>query len=365
VFKDAVPSAHREEQEEGSMRLQRVVTVVGAHAEGEVGRVITGGVLPPKGATMFEQMENLQRERDWLRGMLLFDPRGCVNCCVNLVTPPADKRADFGMIIIESDYYVPMSGSNLLCTVTVVLETGLVPMREPETVLIVDTPAGLVEVRAECRDGKCRRVTFRNVPSFVMHRDAAVEVSGLGTVGVDVAYGGMIYAIVDAEALGFGVQPDEARDLVAVGERIKAAAAEQLPSVHPENAAIHTINQTEFAGRLEVVDGVKTARNAVIVSPGRIDRCPCGTGTCARVALLHARGELQVGETFRHVSIIGTEFEARAVGEASAGGVPAIIPEISGRAWLTGISHYGIDPEDPFPEGYRLGDTWFRLDQLR
>ncbi len=342
------------------MRLDRVITVVGAHAEGEVGRVITGGVLPPRGATMFERMQTLQREQDWLRGMLLSDPRGGVACAVNLVTPPADPRADFGVIIIESDYYVPMSGSNLLCTVTVVLETGLVPMREPETVLHVDTPAGLVQVRAECRDGKCRRVTFRNVPSFMMHRDAPVEVPGLGTVRVDVAYGGMIYAIVDAGTLGFRVAPDEARELVAVGERIKAAAAEQLPSVHPENPGIHTINQTEFAGPIELVEGVKTARNAVVISPGRLDRCPCGTGTCARLALLHARGELAAGERFRHVSILGTAFDASVVGEAMAGGLPAVIPEISGRAWLTGISHYGVDPEDPFPEGYRLADTWFQ-----
>lgn len=342
------------------MWLDRMVTVVGAHAEGEVGRVITGGVLPPAGATMFERMETLQREQDWLRGMLLFDPRGGVNCCVNLVTPPADPRADFGMIIIESDYYVPMSGSNLLCTVTVVLETGLVRMNEPETILHVDTPAGLVQVRAECRDGKCRRVTFQNVPSFVMHREAAIEVTGLGTVRLDVAYGGMIYAIVDATALGFGIRPDEARDLVAMGERIKGAAADQLPSVHPDNPAIHTINQTEFAGPLELIDGVKTSRNAVIVSPGRIDRCPCGTGTCARLALLHRSGQLAVGEPFRHLSIIDTSFESRIVSETVVGGVPAIVPEISGRAWLTGISHYGTDPEDPFPEGYRLPDTWFR-----
>lgn len=342
------------------MRLERVVTVVGAHAEGEVGRVITGGVLPPRGATMFERMQALEREQDWLRLMLLSDPRGSVNCAVNLVTPPADPRADFGMIVIESDYYVPMSGSNLLCTVTVVLETGLLRMREPETVLTVDTPAGLVAVRAECAGGKCRRVTFRNVPSFVMHRDAQVEVAGIGTIGVDVAYGGMIYAIVDAEALGFAVQPDEARDLVAVGERIKAAAAAQLASVHPENPGIHTVNQTEFAGPVRVVDGLKTARNAVVVSPGRLDRCPCGTGTSARLALLHARGELAVGERFRHVSILDTFFDATVAAPATVAGVPAVIPEITGRAWLTGISHYGLDPEDPFPEGYRLPDTWFQ-----
>jgi proline racemase len=342
------------------MRLQQTITVVGVHAEGEAGRVITGGVLPPKGATMFERMETMQRENDGLRQMLLFDPRGGVTVSVNLVTPAARPDADFGLIVMESDYYVPMSGSNLICAVTAVLETGMVPMKEPETVLRVDTPAGLVEVRAECRDGKCRRVAFRNVPCFVMHRDRMVEVAGVGSLRVDVAYGGMIYAIVNAADLGFRIARDEARDLVAMGERIKAAAAEQLPSVHPENPGIHTINQTEFAGPLEIVDGVKTSRNTVVVSPGRLDRCPCGTGTCARLALLHARGEIAVGETFRHVSIIDTEFQSRVIAEARAGGAPAIIPEISGRAWLTGLSFYGVDPEDPLPSGYRLADTWFQ-----
>jgi len=341
------------------MRLDRLITVVGAHAEGEGGRVITGGVLPPPGATMFERMRNLERDSDWLRGMLLFDPRGGVIATVNLITPPARPDADLGMITIESDYYVPMSGSNLICTVTVALETGMLPMREPETRVAVDTAAGLVVVTAECRDGRCRRIRFANIPSFVMHRDAAVEVEGLGTLRVDVAYGGMIYVIVDAAPLGFGVVPAEARDLVALGERIKLAAAEQLPSVHPENPGIHTINQTLFAGPLEIVDGVKQSRNGVIVSPGRLDRCPCGTGTSARMALLHARGDLATGDRFRHLSILDTVFECRVLAEARAGSVPAIVPEIGGRAWLTGVSHYGVDPEDPFPTGHRLGDTWF------
>ena len=341
------------------MRLDRLITVVGAHAEGEGGRVITGGVLPPKGATMFERMESLQRDDDWLRLMLLSDPRGGVLTCVNLITPPTRPEADIGMIVIESDYYVPMSGSNLICTVTVALETGLLKMIEPETVIRVDTAAGLVRVVAECSGGKCRRIRFANVPAFVMHRDAVVDVPGLGAVPVDVAYGGMIYAIVDAAPLGFAIVPKEARVLVELGERIKRAAAEQLPSVHPEEPGIHTINQTLFAGPLETVEGVKQSRNAVIVSPGRIDRCPCGTGTSARMALLHARGDLATGERFRHLSILDTVFDCRVLSEAAAGPVLAIIPEIAGRAWLTGISHYGVDPEDPFPTGNRLGDTWF------
>jgi proline racemase len=342
------------------MHLRQVITVVGAHAEGEVGRVITGGVLPPKGATMFERMTTMEREQGWVRDMLLFDPRGSVNAAVNLITPPADPKADFGMIVMESDYFVPMSGSNLICTVTVALETGIIPQMEPVTTVRVDTPAGLVEVQAECRNGKCRSVTFRNIPSFVMHRDRMVEVEGLGSIRVDVAYGGMIYAIVNADDLKLGLSRDEGRDLVALGERIKRASAVQLPSVHPENREINTINQTLFAGPLVRERGILTSKNTVVVSPGRLDRSPCGTGTSARMALLHARGELAEGEPFTHVSIIDTEFRCRILATAKAGDTPAIIPEISGRAWLTGVSNYGVDPEDPFPSGYRLSDTWFR-----
>ena len=341
------------------MRMREVITVVGAHAEGEVGRVITGGVLAPPANSMFERQQAIQRDKDWMREMLLSDPRGSVNAAVNLVTPPIAPEADFGMIVIESDYYPPMSGSNLICTVTVVLETGMVPMQELITRLCVDTPAGLVRIKAECAKGKCERVFFDNVPSFVMHSQKAVEVPGLGTVRVDVSYGGMIYVIVEAAALGFQLAASEARSLVEVGERIKLAAAEQLPSVHPENPGIHTINQTLFAGPLIVHDGVKVAKNTVVVSPGRLDRSPCGTGSSARMALMHLRGDLAVGESFRHLSILDTEFACSIVRTTTVGGVRAIVPNISGRAWLTGISQYGVDPDDPFPRGYRLSDTWF------
>jgi proline racemase len=340
------------------MRLRQLVTVVGAHAEGEVGRVITGGVMAPRADSMFERQQALQRDQDWLRLMLLSDPRGGVNASVNLVTPPIAPGADLGMIVIESDHYPPMSGSNLICTVTAVLETGMIPMVEPVTRLSVDTPAGLVEVEAECDGGKCRRVSFRNVPSFVLHHRRPVEVPGLGTLAVDVAYGGMIYVVIAAEALGFTLARDEAWALVELGERIKLAAAEQLPSVHPANPGIHTINQTLFAGPATLKDGIKTAKNAVVVSPGRIDRSPCGTGSSARMALMHARGELAVGEPFRHVSILDTEFACRIEGLTTVGPIAAVVTQVGGRAWLTGISHYGTDPDDPFPHGYRLNDTW-------
>jgi proline racemase len=340
------------------LRLQQVITVVGVHAEGEVGRVITGGVLAPRAASMFERQQILERDHDGLRLMLLSDPRGSVNAAVNLVTPPIAPEADVGMIVIEADYYPPMSGSNLICTVTAVLETGMITMVEPVTRLCVDTPAGLVYVDAECAGGKCRRVAFRNVPAFVLHTQATVEVPGLGATVVDVAYGGMIYVVVSAEALGFTLAQDEARTLVEMGERIKRSAAEQLPSVHPTNPGIHTINQTLFAGPVTMVDGVKTAKNAVVVSPGRIDRSPCGTGSSARMAVMHAHGELAVGEPFRHMSILDTEFACSIEATASVGPLDAVVTRVAGRAWLTGVSYYGTDPEDPFPHGYRLNDTW-------
>lgn len=340
------------------MRFSRMINVVSAHAEGEGNDVITGGVLDVPGTTMFEKMTWLQNEGDELRQLLLNEPRGKSVLCMNLILPSARPEADFGYVIMESDFYVPMSGTNTICTVTAALETGMVPMKEPVTQLTLEAPAGLISVEADCKDGSCEAVSFDNVPAFVFALDAKVDVPGLGEITVDVAYGGMIYVLVDAAALGYDVVPDEARALVELGERIKAAAAEQIPAIHPTNPQIHTINQTLFAGPLERRDGVLTSRNAVIVSPGRIDRSPCGTGTCARMAVLHARGELKEGESFLHRSILETEFTGRVTGVTTEGGVPAIHPRITGRAWITGFHQHVLDPTDPFPQGYRLGDMW-------
>lgn len=340
------------------MRFSRMVTVVGVHTEGELNEVITGGVVSVPGKTMFDKMRWLEREGDDLRKFLLQEPRGKVTQCVNLVLPATNPEADVGFVIMESDYYAPMSGSNTICTVTALLETGMLPMIEPSTELTLEAPGGLVRVRAACRDGKCQSVTFENVPSFVFYLGRPVEVPGLGTLTVDVAYGGMIYVMVDAPSLGFAVEPAEARDLVEIGERIKKAAAEQLPAVHPETPEIHTINQTLWAAPLTRSGEGKTARNAVIVSPGRIDRSPCGTGTCARLAIMHAKGEIAVGETFVHESIIGTKFTGEIVATSEVGGRPGVRCAITGRAWITALHQYVLDPSDPFPTGYRLGDTW-------
>lgn len=341
------------------MKMKRMINVVGVHTAGERNDVITGGVLDVPGNSVFEKMRYLQTQADDLRQFLLQEPRGSVTQCVNLVVPACDPQADAGFVIMESEYYVPMSGSNTICTVTALLETGMLPMREPYTDLVLEAPGGLVRVRAGCRDGKCIGVRFENVPCFVFGLGRTVEVPGIGTLTVDVAYGGMIYVLVDAAALGFSIAPDEAADLVEVGEAIKAAAAEQLPAVHPEQPEIHTINQTLFAGPLERDTPTQlSSRNGVIVSPGRLDRSPCGTGTSARLAVLHARGLIQPGERFVHRSIIGTEYVGEIVATLQVGEHAGVRPAITGSAWITGFHQYVLDDSDPFPTGYTLNDLW-------
>ena len=337
------------------MRARRQITVVGCHAGGEVGNVVVGGVLPPPGATVFEQMQSLAAD-DSLRRLLLREPRGSVAVHANLVVPPTRDDCDAGYIIMEPTEYPAMSGSNTICVATVLLETGMVEMREPETTLRLEAPAGVVEVRAACRDGRCENVELTNVPCFVDRIDASLDVNGFGTLTVDVAFGGMWYAIADASALGFELVPAEARDLSLAGERIRAAAREQLPCAHPENPAIAGVSIVQIAEPWQGVGAV--SRNAVVVAPGRLDRSATGTGLSARMAALHARGLMKAGDAMTHASVIGSTFGGRIVAETTVGGRPAIVPAIRGSAWITGVTQVYVDPDDPFPEGYLLSDTW-------
>jgi proline racemase len=335
------------------VRTQRAITVVGCHAGGEIGNVVVGGVLPPPGDTVFERMQALRAD-DSLRRLLLREPRGSVAVHANLIVP--SSRADAGFIIMEPTEYPAMSGSNTMCVATVLLETGMVEMREPETTLRLEAPAGIVEVTATCRDGRCESVELTNVPCFAEHLDAALEVEGLGTLTVDVAFGGMWYAIADAHALGFALEPHEARDLSVAGERIRAAAREQLPCGHPENPEIAGVSIVQIA---EPWQGVgKVSKNAVVVAPGRLDRSATGTGLSARMAALHAKGLMHAGDAMTHASVIGSTFDGRIVSETTVGDRPAIVPAIRGSAWITGITQVFVDPTDPFPEGYLLSDTW-------
>ncbi len=337
------------------------IEVVGCHAEGEVGRVIVGGVEPPPGDTLWDQRTWLKEQGDALRRLLLFEPRGGAFVHLNLLVPPKDPRADAAFIVMEPADYPPMSGSNSICVATVLLETGRVAMTEPETRLTLEAPGGLVEVVAQCRNGKAERITVTNVPSFALELGAAVEVPGLGRVDVDLAYGGDSFALVDARALGFALERGEARRLVEAGEAIKAAVNAQLAFRHPENPAIDFVSFVQFTlPTVSDAEGRTVGKNTVVISPGKLDRSPTGTGCSARLAVLHARGAIGVGEPFVGRSIIDTEFHCRIERLSEVGGIPAVVPSISGRAWISGHHRYVLDPSDPFPAGYTLSDTWYR-----
>jgi proline racemase len=338
------------------MQAKRVITLVGCHAEGEIGDVIIGGVLPPKGASMFEKMQTMAREHDHIRRLLICEPRGSVARHVNLIVPAVRPDCDAGAIIMEPTEYPPMSGSNTMCVTTVLLETGMVAMQEPLTRLRLDMPGGPVDIVAECQGGKCVSVEIANVPSFVDRLDAPLEIAGRGTITIDIAYGGMFYALVAADKLGFSVTPDEARDLAALGEDIRQAARAQYTVVHPDNPAIAGVSIVQFDMPFQGPGHV--SRNTCIVSPGRSDRSPTGTGTSARMAVLHARGLLKPGEGFYHESIIGSRFYGRIIDTVAIGPRAGIATTIKGRAWVTGLFNYFLDPTDPYPTGYIVADTW-------
>lgn len=339
------------------MQTRRVITVAGCHAEGEIGDVIIGGVLPPPGDTVFEMRQAFARDHDHIRRMLICEPRGSVARHVNLIVPAKRTDCQAGAIIMEPTEYPPMSGSNTMCIATVLLETGLVPMQEPVTRLRLDMPAGPVDVVAECRDGKCCSVTLRNVPSFALALDVPLDLPDGRRVRIDIAYGGMMYALCDVTALGHAIVPAEARALVALGEAIRQAARAQYPDVaHPENPAIRGVSIVQL--NTPVAGPGAVGPNACVIAPGRIDRSPTGTGLSARLAVLHAKRKLAVGDRLTHESIIGSRFEGRIEETTTVGGREAIVPSIKGRAWMTGLFQYFVDPTDPYPEGYRVADTW-------
>ncbi|MFZ0600342.1 MAG: proline racemase family protein [Roseiarcus sp.] len=342
------------------MRASKIIHVITCHAEGEVGDVIVGGVAPPPGGTLWEQSRFIAGDGA-LRDFLLNEPRGGVFRHVNLLVPPKNPKAQMGFIIMEPEDTPPMSGSNAICVATVLLDAGILSMQEPETRFTLEAPGGLVAVTAECSNGKAERISIENVPSFADKLDAPLEIAGLGALKVDIAYGGDSFVIVDAAALGFAIRPDEARDLAEMGVRIIAAANEQIGFSHPERSGWNHISFCLFAGPLERQGNELRSAHACVVRPGKIDRSPTGTGCSARMAVLSARGLMGEGDVYRARSIIGSEFVCRIARKATIGARPAIIPIISGRGWITGINQYMLDPDDPWPSGYRLSDTWPRL----
>jgi proline racemase len=339
------------------MRSSKTVHVISAHAEGEVGDVIVGGVAPPPGATLWEQSRWIAQDQT-LRNFVLNEPRGGVFRHVNLLVPPKHPEADAAFIIMEPEDTPPMSGSNSICVATVLLDGGILPMTEPETHLTLEAPGGLVRVRAECRHGKAERIFVQNLPSFAARLDAPLEVEGLGTLQVDTAYGGDSFVFANPQALGFALTPDEAHDLARLGVRITEAATEQLGFHHPENPDWRHFSFCLFAGPVSRIGHELRAGAAVAIRPGKIDRSPTGTALSARMAVLHARREMGPQDTLTAVSLIGSTFTGRILGLTKVGGIDAILPEISGRGWITGTHQHMLDPSDPWPGGYRLSDTW-------
>lgn len=350
------------------MEIPPMLTAYEVHAEGEPGRVIVDGVPDIPGDTVFAQMRTLQTDHDAVRLSVLREPRGYPALCANILVPAKHPDADIGLIIMEQSEYAPMSGSNLICACTVILETGILPMIEPSTQLTVETPAGLVRVTADCADGKVRNVTFQNVPAFAVHCDAPLTVPGLGTITVDIAWGGMFFVLADADTLGVSLTPENGRAICQISEAIRHAATQQLPVAHPENPDLMGPTITNLYGA--PVTAGTDGRGAITLSTGPfdpenpqaasgvLDRCPCGTGTCAKLAVLHTKGLIGVGDHYVNAGPLGTTFTAAITGTRKIGPYDAIDTTLSGQGWIYGKTEFATHPTDPFPHGYTIGDLW-------
>ncbi|SJM67802.1 proline racemase family protein [Gulosibacter sp. 10] len=349
------------------MSFKRMIHAVDTHS-GEPMRVITGGVPHIPGDSVYEQMRWLEQHDDGLRKLMLREPRGFPPLCCNLVVPPKHPDADAGFIIMEQVEYPVMSGGNTISVATVLLETGMLPMQEPVTEITLESPAGLIGVRARCENGRVTAATFTNVPAFAAYLDAVIEVPELGKVTVDVAWGGMFYVIADLEQFpGLELVPDRGKEITRLSTMILGAAQQQLPVSHPDYPGIG-ITIAQLSGP-STTEGVHR-RNAVTLASapidledpstwvGGLDRCACGTGTSAKMAVLHAKGLLPLHQPYHHEGITGVVYTGELVGETKIGDFPAVVPEVTGTSWITAYSQYVLQHDDPFPEGFTLGDIW-------
>lgn len=324
------------------------------HCQGEIGKVIVGGAPEIPGATILDKMNHINTVDDSLRRFVTFEPRAHVAMTVNLLLAPTRPDADAAFIVLQADKAHPMSGSNCICVVTALLETGRVRMVEPETVVKLDTAAGLITARARCAGGRCLSVSLDNVPAFVLQLDAPVQTPKWGTIRADIAFGGVFYALVDVGQVGLTIETANARALAEAGIRIKALLKQQMTVSHPEISGLDEIAYVMFRDR----DADGAVRTCTTLKPGRVDRSPCGTGSSANLAVLHARGEVRIGDHRLSRSIIGGTFRAEAIGEAAVGNHKAVQPRITGEAWIYGREELRVDPADPFAKGFALSDTW-------
>lgn len=333
------------------MRAQRVFHAVDSHTEGMPTRVIVGGVGVMPGSTMEERRQWFMANSDDLRLLLMNEPRGHSAMSGAILQPPTRPDADFGVLYIEVSGCLPMCGHGTIGVATVLVETGMVPVVEPVTTIRLDTPAGLVIAEVQVSDGHADSVTLRNVPSFVVALDQVVDVPGLGAVEYDLAFGGNFYAIVSLEQIGLPFDRAHKDELLAAGLRIMQAIEAKGEPVHPVDPTIRGCHHVYLKAPGSTAEH---SRHAMAIHPGWFDRSPCGTGTSARMAQLHARGELALDQDFVNESFIGTSFTGRLVETTEVAGIPAVIPTITGRAWVTGTAQYMLDPSDPFPRGFVL-----------
>jgi proline racemase len=353
--------------EDSSMGYKRTFQAIDTHS-GIPMRVITGGVPHIPGSSVYEKMKWLETNDDQLRKLVLREPRGYPPHCCNVIVPPCHPEADAGYIILEQIEYPMMSGGNTISVATVLLEMGMLPMQEPVTELTLEAPAGLIRIRAECKNGKVKSVTFRNVPAFAVHLDAVIDVPHLGKVTVDVAWGGMFYVITDIRQFPeLRLSPDHGGEIARISAMICQAAIEQLPVAHPDYPGVG-ITVSQMSGPADDPDA--DWKNVVTMMTGSfdwenpatwtgaLDRCPSGTGTCAKMAVLHAKGQLQLNQAFRHQGILGIVYTGKLVETIAIGDYAAVVPEISGTSWIFGINTLVLDHEDPFPEGFTVGDIW-------
>ena len=336
------------------MRWKKTLQMVDVHCEGEVGKVITGGVLDIPGKTMLDKMNYINEVDDSLRRLVILEPRGCLQMSVNLLLPPTRPEAQAGFIVLQADKAHPMSGSNCICVVTALLELGMLEMVEPVTTVVLDTPAGLVTARARCTDGRCQSVSLDMVPSFVEQLDVPIETADFGVIKADIAFGGVYYALVDVDQIGLSIAPENARELATQGVRLKGLINQQVKVSHPLFKALDEVAYVMFRHRVDRL----TYQTCTTLPPGRVDRSPCGTGSSANLATLSARNLVEVGDALTSRSTIGGEFQVELLGLTTVGGKPAVLPRVTGRAWIYGLHQIGLDPDDPLAAGFMLSDTW-------
>jgi len=336
------------------MNWDQSISLLQVHCQGEIGKVIIGGAPEIPGASILDKMNHINAVDDTLRRFVTSEPRAHVAMSVNLLLPAARADADAGFIVLQADRAHPMSGSNCICVVTALLECGRIAMIEPETTVRLDTPAGLILARARCSNGRCLSVSLDNVPCFVDVLGQEIQTPRWGRIRTDIAFGGLFYAIVDVEQTGLTIEPSNARALAEAGIELKALLAEQISVRHPLLKGIDQIAYVMFRSR----DPDGAVRTCTTLKPGRVDRSPCGTGSSANLAVLHARGEVKVGDARRSRSIIGGEFLAEVIGATFIGDRRAVLPRITGQAWVYGSERLRLSDDDPFPAGFALSDTW-------